>query len=227
MKLPRFGSRSATIVIALAISLSGCSLWNKVWFAQGEPEQTAEKSKAPAPSKGPAAPAPASQSAKAGQDKAKENKEKENKEKEKDKKPEKPLTESQKEWEADIVRSPFLVSGDYFRQREPGGTFDLSFDWLFGKAKEEEQKRKSLEARLAKLEADLAAGGAPAAPPCNRGPSGKGCLSQRTSPGEPGCDGRIRAGDPEPEGVRSDPLGDRRLGTGEGYPTDPGGASIG
>lgn len=151
MKSRRF---SLSLLLMAALCQSGCSFWNRVWSAQGG-EQTAEKSKTAAPSKGQAASAPASQSAKSEKTDAKEE----------EKKAEKPLTESQKEWEEKVVRSPFLVSGEYFRQRDPGGTFDLGFGWLFSKSKEEEQKRKGLEERLAKLEAELAAGGAPAAAP--------------------------------------------------------------
>ena len=150
---------SITLILGAAFLLSGCALWNRVWFAQGD-EQKAEKGKATTPSKEQVASVPASpQSAKA------EKTDPAVKTDEKDKKAEKPLTESQKEWEEKIVRSPFLVSGDYFRQRDPGGTFDLGFGWLFSKSKEEEQKRKNLEERLAKLEAELAKGGAPSAGP--------------------------------------------------------------
>jgi len=156
MRLWRLGS--ITLILGAAFFLSGCSLWNRVWFAQGD-EQKAEKSKAAAPSKEQVASAPASQPAKA------EKTDPEVKTEEKDKKAEKPLTESQKEWEEKVVRSPFLVSGEYFRQRDPGGTFDLGFGWLFSRSKEEEQKRKGLEERLAKLEAELAGGGAPTAAP--------------------------------------------------------------
>jgi hypothetical protein len=147
MKSWRLGS--ITLILGAAFFLSGCSLWNRVWSAQGG-EQTAEKSKAPPSSKEQAASAATSQPAKAEKTDAKEE----------EKKAEKPLTESQKEWEEKVVRSPFLVSGEYFRQRDPGGTFDLGFGRLFSKSKEEEQKRKGLEERLAKLEAELAAGGA-------------------------------------------------------------------
>ncbi|MBI2903623.1 MAG: hypothetical protein HYY12_08575 [Candidatus Methylomirabilis oxyfera] len=155
MKSRRF---TLSLLLMAALCLSGCSLWNRVWFAQGE-DQKAEKSKAPASSKEQAASAATSQSAKA------EKADPTGKTEEKDKKTENPLTESQKEWEEKVTRSPFLVSGDYFRQRDPGGTFDLGFGWLFSKSKEEEQKRKGLEERIAKLEAELAAGGAPAAAP--------------------------------------------------------------
>jgi len=155
MKSWRF---SLSLLLVAALCQSGCSLWNRVWSAQGE-EQKAEKSKAAAPSKEQVASAATSQSAKA------EKTDPAVKTEDKDKKAEKPLTESQKEWEEKIVRSPFLVSGEYFRQRDPGGTFNLDFGWLFGRAKEEEQKRKGLEERLAKLEAELAAGGAPTAAP--------------------------------------------------------------
>jgi hypothetical protein len=160
MKSWRLGSFSIILLLVAALCQSGCSLWNRVWSAQGE-EQKAEKSKAAAPSKEPVASAPAApQSGKA------EKTDPAVKTEEKDKKAEKPLTESQKEWEEKIVRSPFLVSGEYFRQKAPPeGTFDLGFGWLFGRAKEEEQKRKGLEERLAKLEAELAAGGAPTAAP--------------------------------------------------------------
>ena len=154
MKSRRLGS--ITLILGAAFLLSGCALWNRVWFAQGD-EQKAEKSKAAAPSKEQVASAATSQSAKAEKTDAKEE----------EKKAEKPLTESQKEWEEKIVRSPFLVSGEYFRQREPSGTFefDLGLSRLLGRSKEEEQKRKGLEERLAKLEAELAAGGAPTAAP--------------------------------------------------------------
>ena len=154
MRSWRLGSFSIILLLVTGLSLSGCSLWNRVWSAQGE-EQKAEKSKAVPSSKEQAASAPAAQSAKSEKTDAKEE----------EKKAEKPLTESQKEWEEKIVRSPFLVSGEYFRQRDPGGTFDLGFGRLFSKSKEEEQKRKGLEERLAKLEAELAAGGAPTAAP--------------------------------------------------------------
>ena len=161
MKPWRFGRIGITLLLVVGLSLSGCSLWNRVPPEKGQ-EQAAEKGKTAAPSKEPVASAPASpQLAKAEKTEAKENKEKD-----KEKKPEKPLTESQKEWEETVVRSPFLVSGDYFRQKAPPeGTFDLGFGWLFSKSKEDEQKRKSMEERLAKLEAELAAGGAPTAAP--------------------------------------------------------------
>ena len=154
MKSWRLGSFSIILLLVTGPSLSGCSLWNRVPPEKGK-EQAAEKGKAAAPSKEPVASAPASQSAKA------EKIDPAVKTEEKDKKAEKPLTESQKEWEENIARSPFLVSGEYFRQKQPPeGTFDLGFGWLFSKSKEEEQKRKGLEERLAKLEAELAAGGA-------------------------------------------------------------------
>jgi hypothetical protein len=160
MKLWRFGRIGTTLLLVAGLSLSGCSLWNRVPPEKGK-EQAAEKGKEAAPSKEPVASAPAApQSGKA------EKTDPAVKTEEKDKKAEKPLTESQKEWEETVVRSPFLVSGEYFRQKAPPeGTFDFGFGWLFGKAKEEEQKRKGLEERLAKLEAELAAGGAPTAAP--------------------------------------------------------------
>jgi len=160
MKSWRFGRIGITLLLVAGLSLSGCSLWNRVPPEKGK-EQAAEKGKAAAPSKEPVASAPASpQSAKA------EKTDPAVKTEEKDKKTEKPLTESQKEWEETVVRSPFLVSGEYFRQKAPPeGTFDLGFGWLFSKSKEDEQKRKSMEERLAKLEAELAAGGAPTAAP--------------------------------------------------------------
>lgn len=159
MKSWRLGSFSIILLLVAALCQSGCSLWNRVWSAQGE-EQKAEKSKAASPSKEQAASAATSQSAKA------EKTDPAVKTEEKDKKAEKPLTESQKEWEEKVVRSPFLVSGEYFRQKAPPeGTFDFGFGWLFSKSKEEEQKRKGLEERLAKLEAELAKGGAPSAGP--------------------------------------------------------------
>jgi hypothetical protein len=154
---------SLTFLLVAALSVPGCSLWNKIWFAQGDGEQVESKAKpsspptqaptagasqtqqAPALGKGPAA-----KPEKAGSAEAKD----------KDKQGEKPLTESQKEWEEKVVRSPYLVSGEYFRQREPGGTFDWNLGRLFGRSKEEEQKRKSLEERLAQLEARLADGAA-------------------------------------------------------------------
>jgi hypothetical protein len=61
------------------------------------------------------------------------------------------------------------VSGDYFRQREPGGTFDLGLGRLFGRSKDDEQKQKSLEERIAKLEAERAAGPAPTGGPAAGG----------------------------------------------------------
>ena len=162
MKLWRFGRIGITLLLVAGLSLSGCSLWNRVPPEKGK-EQAAEKGKAAAPSKEPVASAPASPSAKAEKS---DPAVKAVKTEEKDKKTEKPLTESQKEWEETVVRSPFLVSGEYFRQKAPPeGTFDLGFGWLFSKSKEDEQKRKSMEERLAKLEAELAAGGAPTAAP--------------------------------------------------------------
>ncbi len=173
MKLWRFGKIGITLLLVAGLSLSGCSLWNKVWFSQGEGEQKAEKGKAatasnnPKKEQAPAVGASSSPAAKADKSSAtqKDNKADKGDAKEKDKQGEKPLTESQKEWEEKVARSPFLVGGDYFRQREPGGTFNLDLGRLFGWSKEEEQKRKSMEERLAKLEAELAAGAASGAAP--------------------------------------------------------------
>lgn len=155
MKLWRFGSVGAALLVA-AFSLPGCSVWNRIspWKSG---EQTAVKEKAPASSKEKAptsASTPATKADKADE-KAKEQPEK------------KPLTESQKEWEEKVQRSPWLVSGDYFRQRDPGGVFDFDFGLsrLLGRSKEEEQKRKNLEERVAKLEAELTAGASSAATP--------------------------------------------------------------
>ncbi|MGH7411128.1 MAG: hypothetical protein ACREJ6_08760 [Candidatus Methylomirabilis sp.] len=162
MRSRRFRNMGVALLLVMGISLSGCSLWNKVWFSQGEGEQKAEKGKAAASSNNPKKePAPAAAPPVPGAAAKTDNPVA----KEKDKPVEKPLTESQKEWEEKIARSPFLVSGEYFRQREPGGAFNLDFGRLFGQSKEEEQRRKSMEERLAKLEAELAAGAASGAAP--------------------------------------------------------------
>lgn len=161
MKLWRFGSFSISLLLVAGLSLSGCSLWNRIWPGKGG-EEAAGKGKATASSnnpkkeQAPAAAAPAS---------AASPKTDNSDSKEKDKQGEKPLTESQKEWEEKITRSPFLVSGEYFRQRDPGGVFNLDWGKLFGRSKEDEEKRKSMEERIAKLEAKLAAGAASAAAP--------------------------------------------------------------
>jgi len=154
MKSSRIERASLTLLLVAALSASGCSLWNRIWFAQGAEEQTEKKGKAPAAGTSSAqqAPAPGRTAA------AKSEKAVPAEAKEKDKQGNKPLTDDQKEWEEKIVRSPYLVSGDYFRQREPSGTFDLGLGRLFGRSKEEEEKRKSLEERLAQLEARLADG---------------------------------------------------------------------
>ena len=157
MKPPLFSRLGVTLLLIGAISASGCSLWNRIWFAQGDEEQREKKPQAPAPGTAQAQQAPAPGKAAA----AKPEKAAQAEAKEKDKQDDKPLSEDQKEWEEKIVRSPFLVSGEYFRQREPGGTFDLGgLSRLFRRSKEEEEKRKSLEERLAQLEARLADGAA-------------------------------------------------------------------
>ena len=108
MKLWRFGSFSIILLLVAGLSFSGCALWNRVWPGKGG-EQAAEKSKAPATSNAnQAAAVPGSNAAKTDKSDPKE----------KDTPGEKPLTEGQKEWEEKIARSPFLVSGEYFRQRE-------------------------------------------------------------------------------------------------------------
>ncbi len=154
MRSWRFASVGVALLVA-TFSLSGCSVWNRVWPGKGG-EQAAVKEKAPASSKEQAAAAPAPQAGKAEKSDAKD----------KDKQGDKPVTESQKEWEEKIIRTPGLVSAEYFRQREPTGTFDLGLGKLFGLSKEDAQKQKSLEERIAKLEAERAAA-APA-----RGPAG-------------------------------------------------------
>ncbi len=158
MKLKWPGSVGVAFLVAM-ISLSGCAAWNRVFPGKGG-EQAAVKEKAPASSKEQAAAAPASQPAKADKADAKDKEKK-------DKPEEKPLTESQKEWEEKIIVNPGLVSAEYFRQREPTGTFDLNLGKMFGLSKEDIQKQKSLEERIAKLEAERAA----AAPPAG-GPAG-------------------------------------------------------
>ncbi len=155
MNLWRFGSVGVALLVTV-LSLIGCSLWNQNSPGKGG-EQAAVKGKAPAPSKEQAAAAPAPQAAKADKTAAKD----------KDEPAEKPLTESQKEWEERIIINPGLVSHEYFQQRQPPpGTFDLGLGKLFGRSKEDEQKQKSLEERIAKLEAERAAAaptGSPAA----------------------------------------------------------------
>ncbi len=165
MRSSSFEKVSLTFLLVAALSVSGCALWNKIWFAQGDGEQAAEKPKESAPSSPkqqtapPAAGTSTAQQAPASgtSASAKPDKAAPSDAKEKDQQKEKPPTESQKEWEEKIVRSPFLVSGEYFRQREPEGAFNLDLGRLFGRSKEEEQKQKSLEERLAQLEARLAA----------------------------------------------------------------------
>jgi len=154
MKWRRLGGIGASFLLLAAAFLSGCSVWNRVWPEKGG-EQAAIKEKAPQPPKQQVASAPPPTSAKADKPDAKE----------KDKQGDKPLTESQKEWEEKIARSPWLVSDEYFRQREPGGTFDLNLGKMFGLSKEDVQKQKSLEERIAKLEAERAAAAAPAGGP--------------------------------------------------------------
>jgi len=150
MKLWRFARASAALPLVLALSLSGCSLWNRIAPGKGG-EQTAVKEKAPVSSKEQAAAAPAPAAGKPDTPEAKQ--------KEKGKEGEKPLTESQAEWEERIIRSPKLVTAEYFRQKQPpSGDFDLGLGRLFGQSKEQEQKQKSLEERIAKLEAERAAG---------------------------------------------------------------------
>lgn len=155
MKLWRCGSLGV-VLLTVALALSGCTIWNRISPWKGE-EQAAVKEQASPPSKEGTAPSASAATTKADKPdgKAKEQPEK------------KPLTESQKEWEEKIQRSPWLVSGDYFRQRDPGGTFDLDLGLsrLFGKSKEAEEKQKTLEDRIAKLEAERAAGSSPAAAP--------------------------------------------------------------
>lgn len=152
MKSLLSGSVGVALLVVVALSLSGCALWGRASPAKGG-EQSVGKEKVPAFSKEQAAAAPAPAVGKPDKP--------EPKQKDKDKEGEKPLTESQKEWEEKVVRSPWLVSDEYFRQRDPGGTFDLGLGKLFGRSKEDEQKRKGLEERIAKLEAELAAGAAP------------------------------------------------------------------
>jgi len=173
MKSGRFGRIGITLLLVAGLSLPGCSLWNRVWPGKGG-EQAAEKPKSPAPSnsKEKAAAAEASATGRTGK----------SDQKEKDAQGEKPLTESQKEWEEKIVRSPFLVSGEYFRQRDPGGAFDLDFGKLFGRSKEDEQKRKSMEERLAKLEAELAAGAPSATAPAAGAVRVRGVVADGRSP---------------------------------------------
>ncbi len=156
MRSWRFASMGVAL-LAATLSLSGCSLWNRAWPGKGG-EQAAVKEKAPASSKEQAAAASTSQPAKADKADAKDKEKK-------DKLEEKPLTESQKEWEDKIIRTPGLVSAEYFRQREPTGTFDLGLGKLFGLSKEDAQKQKSLEERIAKLEAERAATAPPAGGP--------------------------------------------------------------
>jgi hypothetical protein len=150
MKLRRFTIASASLPLVLALSVSGCSLWNRVAPGKGG-DQTAVKEKAPVSSKEQAAAAPAPTAEKSDKP--------EPKQKEKGKEGEKPLTESQTEWEDRVIRTPGLVSAEYFRQKQPpAGDFDLGLGRLFGRSKEQEQKQKSLEERIAKLEAERAAG---------------------------------------------------------------------
>ncbi len=150
MKLLRFARASGGLVLVLALSLSGCSLWNRVAPGKGG-EQAAVKEKAPVSSKEQAVAAPAPTAEKPDKPEAKQ--------KDKSKEGEKPLTESQAEWEERIIRTPGLVSAEYFRQKQPSsGDFDLGLGRLFGRSKEDEQKQKNLEERIAKLEAERAAG---------------------------------------------------------------------
>ena len=153
----RLGSVVVILLAVLAFALSGCSLWNRNSPGKGE-EQAAVKEKPPASSKEQPAAVPASATAKGDKPDAKEVKAK-------DEQGEKPLTESQKEWEEKIIVNPGLVSAEYFRQKEPTGTFDLNLGKMFGLSKEDIQKQKSLEERIAKLEAERAAAAAPAGAP--------------------------------------------------------------
>ncbi len=104
MRSWRFASVGVALLIA-ALCLSGCSLWNRVAPGKGG-EQTAVKEKAPVSSKEQAAAAPAPAAEKPDKPEAKQKDEP----KQKDKEGEKPLTESQAEWEERIIRSPKLVT---------------------------------------------------------------------------------------------------------------------
>ena len=67
------------------------------------------------------------------------------------------LSESQEEWERRITQSSWLVSGDYFRQKkdEPWIVLRLPSLW---ERKEEAERQKSLEERIARLEQELGRG---------------------------------------------------------------------
>lgn len=67
------------------------------------------------------------------------------------------LSESQEEWERRITESSFLVSGEYFRQKkdEPWVVLRLPSLW---ERKEEAERQKSLEERIARLEQELGRG---------------------------------------------------------------------
>jgi hypothetical protein len=169
----------AVILACLVASLSGCSLWNRVWVGRGDQERRAETPKASAPatverSKAETAPGATAAAATkpADQAQAKEN----------EVQGDKRLTESQKEWEDRIARSPWLVGGEYFRQREPGGTFNLDLGRLFGRSKEDEAKRKSLEERIARLEAELSGGVGPNPAPATAVPRSKAVRADAAGP---------------------------------------------
>ncbi len=155
MKLWRFATTTMGLLAVLALPLSACALWNRVSPGKGG-EQAVVKEKAPASSKEQAAATPAPAPGKADKPDAKE----------KDKQGEKPLTESQAEWEEKVIRTPGLVSAEYFRQKQPpSGTFDMGLGRFFGRSKEDEQKQKNLEERIANLEAERAAGAPPTGGP--------------------------------------------------------------
>jgi hypothetical protein len=61
-----------------------------------------------------------------------------------------PEEKSRQAWEERIVDTPWMVSSDYFRQKEPGDTIDLG-KWMESR-KELEAKQEETEERLVQLE---------------------------------------------------------------------------
>gem|GEM_PF-2118610 len=76
--------------------------------------------------------------------------------------------QSRHEWEEQVVANPWMVSSDYFRQKEEGGGFDIG-EWLQGR-KELKAKQEETQKRLAELE-KAAEGGQAASQEPEKGPS--------------------------------------------------------
>lgn len=67
------------------------------------------------------------------------------------------LSKSQEEWEQRITQSSWLVSGEYFRQKKDDPWIVLRLPSLWEK-KEQAERQKSLEERIARLEQELGKG---------------------------------------------------------------------